>query len=37
MKFGLYHLVVIYDGTPLKGILVAMCKTLDLNYDVLTK
>ena len=37
MKFGLYHLVVIDDGTPFKGDSVAMCTALELNYDILTK
>ena len=37
LKFGMCHLVVIDDGTPYKGPFVAMCQSLNLNYDVLTK
>ena len=37
MNFSLYHLVVIYYGTPFKGTYVAMYKTRDLNYDILAK
>ena len=37
MKFGLCHLVVIDDGTLFKGSFVAMCKYLDLYYDILAK
>ena len=33
MKFGLYHLVIMDDGTSLKFSIVSICKTLDLNYD----
>ena len=35
MKFGMCHLVVLDDGTPFKGAFIAMCQTLNLNYDVL--
>ena len=35
MKFGLYHLVVLDDGTPFKGTFIAMCQALNLNYDIL--
>ena len=37
MKFGVCHLVVVNDGTLFKGVFVAMCKSLDLNYDNLVK
>ena len=37
MKFGLCHLVIIDDGTPLKSAFVAICKALDMNYDILAK
>ena len=37
IKFGLCHLVVIDEGTPFKGPFVAMCKTLNLNYDIFAK
>ena len=37
MKFGLCHLVVLDDGSPLKGAFIAMCNALNLNYDVLAK
>ena len=37
MKFGLCHLVVLDDRSPLKGVFIVMCKSLRLNYDVLAK
>ena len=37
MKFCLCHLVVLDDGSPLKGAFIAMCNALNLNYDVLAK
>ena len=37
MKFDLYHLVVIDDGTPFKGNFVAMYQMLHLTYDILVK
>ena len=37
MKFGLFHLVVLDNGTPFKGALIAMCQALNLNYDILAK
>ena len=37
MKFGLCHLVVLDDGSPSKVAFIAMCDTLNLNYDVLAK
>ena len=37
MTFGVCHLVVIDDGTPFKNAFVAMCKTLDLIYDIIVK
>ena len=37
MKFGLCHLVMLDDGNPFKGDLIAMCQALNLNYDMLTK
>ena len=35
MKFGLWYLVILDDGTPFKGTFVAMDKALDLNDDIL--
>ena len=35
LKFGICHLVVTYDSTPFNGPFVAMCTTLDLDYDIL--
>ena len=35
MKYGLYHLVVIDNINSCKGVYAAMCKVLDLNYDIL--
>ena len=37
MKFSLCHLVVLNDGSPFKGVFIAMCDALNLNYDVLAK
>ena len=37
LKLGMYHLVVIDDDTPFKGVFVTMCQALNLNYDVLAK
>ena len=37
MKFGIYHLVVLGDGTPFKGAFIAMCQALNLNYDFFAK
>ena len=37
MKFGVCYLVVLDDGIPFKGAFVAMCKYLDLNYDMFPK
>ena len=37
MKFGVCHIVDINDGMPFKDPFVATCKSLDLNYDVLSK
>ena len=31
MKVGLYHLVMLDDGTPFKGYFIAMCQALNLN------
>ena len=37
LKFGLCHLVVLDDDTPLKGAFIAMYEAFHLNHDVLTK
>ena len=37
MMFGLCHFIIIDYGTPFKCAFVAMCKNLDLNYDILAK
>ena len=37
IKFGMCHLVVLNDGVPLKGIYIAICQSLNLNYDILAK
>ena len=37
MKFGLYHLAVLDDGTPFKGAFIVMCQAVNLNYDILAK
>ena len=37
MKFGVRHLVIIFNESHLKGIFVAMCKYINLNYEILEK
>ena len=37
MKFSVWHIVVLNDGTPFKEAFVVMCQELNLNYDVLAK
>ena len=37
MKFGIFHLVVIDDGTPFKGICIAMCDCLQVKYKMVAK
>ena len=37
MKLDLYHLVVLDTGTPFKGVFIAMCQALNINYDLLAK
>ena len=37
MKFGMCYLIVLDDGTPFKGAFVAMCQSLNLNYEILAK
>ena len=36
-KFGMCYLAIIVDGIPFKGVFVAICQALNLNYDVLAK
>ena len=35
--FGIYHLVILNDGSPFKCIFTAICKDLNINYDMLAK
>ena len=37
MNFGLYHLVVIDDGTPFNIVFTTMCDCLIINYAVVSK
>ena len=37
MKFGLYHLIVLYHGSPFKRSFITMCKALNLSNDVFAK
>ena len=37
MKFGIYHVVVMDDGTPFKGSFVLACDALHLKYECVTK
>ena len=37
LKFGICHLVILDDGNPFKGVFTAICKALNINYDILAK
>ena len=37
LKFGICHLVILDDGNPFKGVFAAICKALNINYDILAK
>ena len=37
MKCGMCYLIVLYNSTPFKGAFVAMCQSLNLNYEILAK
>ena len=37
LNFGMCHLVVLDDGNPFKGVCLAMCKVLRINYEILAK
>ena len=37
LKFGICHLVILDDGSLFKGFVTAICKALNINYDILTK
>ena len=37
MKSGMCYLIVLDDGTLFKGAFVAMCQSLNLNYEILAK
>ena len=37
LKFGLCHIVVLYDGTPFKVAFITMFEALNLNRDILAK
>ena len=37
LKFSLYHLVVLDDSTPFKGVFTIMCESLNLKHDVFVK
>ena len=37
LKFGIYHLVILDDSSPFKGVFSATCKTLNINFDILSK
>ena len=37
IKFGMCYLIVLYNDTPFKGAFVAMCQSLNLNYEISTK
>ena len=37
LKFGICHLLILDDCSPFKGVFTAMCKSLNIKYDVLAK
>ena len=37
LKFGICHLLILDDCSPFKDVFTAMCKSLNINYDVLAK
>ena len=37
LKFGICHPLILDDGSPFKDVFTAMCKSLNINYDVLAK
>ena len=37
MKFGLYHLIVLYHGSPFKRYFIAMCEALNMSNDIFAK
>ena len=37
LEFGICHLVILDDGSPFKGVFSAMCKALQINYEILAK
>ena len=37
LKFGIYHLVILDNDIPFKGIFSMICKTLNNNFDILEK
>ena len=37
LKFGICHLLILDDSSPFRGPFTTMCKSLNINYDVLVK
>ena len=37
LQFGIYHLIIIDDGSPFKFTFIAMNKSLNINHDTLAK
>ena len=37
LKFGIYHPVILDDGSVFKGILSTIYKVININYDILAK
>ena len=37
LKFGICHPLILDDGSPFKDVFTSMCKSLNINYDVLAK
>ena len=37
LKFGICYLFFLDDGSPFKGVFLAMCKALHINYEILAK
>ena len=37
LKFGIFHLVILDNGSPFKGFFSTICKALNITYDILAK
>ena len=37
LEFEIFHFVILNDGSPFTGVFSEMCKTLNVNYNILAK